>query len=210
MLGGDDCSRSAQARQVICELDQLRVVDRLQHLGHRRLVAVPSAALVFAQRLQQVILALVGEARDIFLPGKIRAVADIAVVELDQSAGTLKSRRVAGIGGRLRRRQRGDKIRRLLQIRVATAFRQLSHRLDGAEPLTEHKKLDQHVFRRLHAERRHILDFRLTLRPMADKAGLELLRRRCGKDGERAGQERCGNSADSPGAHHQDRPSGVR
>ena len=96
MLGGDDCSRSAQARQVICELDQLRVVDRLQHLGHRRLVAVPSAALVFAQRLQQVILALVGEARDIFLPGKIRAVADIAVVELDQSAGTLKSRRVGG------------------------------------------------------------------------------------------------------------------
>jgi hypothetical protein len=50
---------------------------------------VPGAAFVFAQRLQQIVLALVGETRDIFLPGKIRAVADIAMVRLDLGAGAL-------------------------------------------------------------------------------------------------------------------------
>ena len=80
-------ARSGQARQVVGELGELRVVDRLQYLGHRRLVAVPGAALVLAQRLQQIVFALPGQARDIFLPGKIRAVADIAMVLLDERAG---------------------------------------------------------------------------------------------------------------------------
>src|SRR6516162_8836399 len=111
--GGGPKGRSGQARQIVCELDQLHVLDRLQHLGHRRLVAVPGAALVLAQRLQQVILALTGQPRDIFLPGKIRAVADIAVVLLDERAGSLETRRVDGVGGPLWRRKRGDEIRRV-------------------------------------------------------------------------------------------------
>jgi len=80
---------------------------------------VPGAALVLAQRLQQIILALAGEPRDILLPGKIRAVADVAMVLLDQRAGPLEARRVGGIGRRLWRRQCGNEIRRLGAV-VAT------------------------------------------------------------------------------------------
>jgi len=117
--------------------------------------------------------------------------------------GSLEANRIDGIGRRLWRRQRGDKIRRLLQIRIAPAFCQLGHRLDRAQLFTKHKELDQRVFRWLCPERRHILGFRLARRPVAGKAGLELLRRRCRKGGERAGKERCGNDAAASGTLHR-------
>ena len=72
---------SAQVRQVISELDELRVINRLKNLKHDRLVRVPRPALVFTQGLEQVILAPVGQTRHRLLPGKIRAVADIAAVK---------------------------------------------------------------------------------------------------------------------------------
>src|SRR5437870_10584134 len=84
---------SAQARQVIDELDELRVVDRLEHFGHRRIVAAARAALVFPQRLQKIVFALVGEPGHVNLPRKIGPMADIAVILLDQRPTAYKARR---------------------------------------------------------------------------------------------------------------------
>src|SRR5258705_7662121 len=75
-------TRSPQVRQVIGELDELGIVERLQHLEHDRLVRVPRSAFVVAQGLEQIVLTLVGEPRHRLLTGKIRAVARIAVVLL--------------------------------------------------------------------------------------------------------------------------------
>src|SRR5262249_87312 len=65
--------RSGQTREVMGELDELRVVDWLDHLGHRGVVATARAALVCPQRLQHVVLPLVGEPGNIVPTGKVGA-----------------------------------------------------------------------------------------------------------------------------------------
>src|SRR5437660_12928273 len=85
------CDGSAQARQVVGELDQLRIVDRLQRFEHYRLVSAPRTALVFAQCFQEVVLALTGDAGHGLLSGRIGAVAHIAMVLLGQRAGQLEA-----------------------------------------------------------------------------------------------------------------------
>src|SRR6266566_4163394 len=75
---------SAHVRQVISELDELPVINRLKNLEHDRLVRVPRPALIFTQGLEQVILARVGQRRYRLLPGKIRAMAEIAMVLLGE------------------------------------------------------------------------------------------------------------------------------
>ena len=96
---------SAQARQVISELDELCVIDRLKSFEHDRLIGVPRPALVLAQGFQQVIFALAGQPRHGLLPGKIGTVTHIAVVLFGQPTGPFKARRIAGIVRRRRRRQ---------------------------------------------------------------------------------------------------------
>jgi hypothetical protein len=56
-------------------------------------------------------------------------VADVAVVLLDQHPRLLEARSMAGIGGRFRRRQRGDGPSHRLQIVVAQFFCHCIHRL---------------------------------------------------------------------------------
>jgi len=41
----------AEARDVIGEIENLRVVDGSEHLGHDGVVAVPGVALILAQRV---------------------------------------------------------------------------------------------------------------------------------------------------------------
>jgi hypothetical protein len=92
-----------QAREVIGELDELRVVDRLGHLGYRSIAPPARAVLVFPQRFQQILFAVVGEPRHVVPPGKVGAMADIAVVLLT-SASALRPRRVPRISRRFGRR----------------------------------------------------------------------------------------------------------
>ena len=68
---------SAQAGEVIGEVGELRLGHIMQRLDHRRFPGVPRVALVFLERFQQVVLALVGEPRHGLLPGKIRAMTNI-------------------------------------------------------------------------------------------------------------------------------------
>ena len=101
-------TRSPQMREVIGELDELRVVDRLEHLGHRGIVASARAALVITQRLQKIVLALVGEPRHFVPPRKVRAMVDVAVALLHYRPTAFETRRVAGIGRRSGRRLLGE------------------------------------------------------------------------------------------------------
>ena len=95
-------------REVIGELDELRVVDRLEHLGHRGIVASARAVLLLTQRLQKIVLALVGEPRHVVPPRKVRAMADVAMALLHYRPTAFETRRVAGIGRRSGRRLLGE------------------------------------------------------------------------------------------------------
>jgi hypothetical protein len=73
---------------IIGEIQYLIVADRRYGLRHRGIVAMAGIILVAAQCLYQIVFTLVANARNILLPGKIRRVADIAMVLLNQCAGT--------------------------------------------------------------------------------------------------------------------------
>ena len=70
----------AKARDGVGEIDDLCVGHRRQHLGHGGVVAVPRVVLVLAQRLDEIVLALVGDARNAFATGQIQIVAAVAAV----------------------------------------------------------------------------------------------------------------------------------
>src|SRR5580692_8472097 len=59
---------SAQAGEIVGEIGDLLHRDRLQHLGHGAVIAVAAVVLVFGERLGEIILALVGDARDVVAP----------------------------------------------------------------------------------------------------------------------------------------------
>src|SRR5690348_15103498 len=65
------------ARDVIGEIQYLIVADRGHDLGHRRVVAMAGIVFIAAQRLHQVILALVGDVGHVLLAGKSRGVAKV-------------------------------------------------------------------------------------------------------------------------------------
>src|SRR6185312_8778504 len=69
---------------VIRQIENLLVGDRRDDVGHGGVVAVARVVLVAAQRLDQVILALVGDARHVVLTGESRGMAEITAVLLDQ------------------------------------------------------------------------------------------------------------------------------
>src|SRR6516165_2281525 len=89
---------------------------------------MPRPALVIAQCLQQIFLALVGHAWDVVLPGKIWAMADIAVVLLDEGAGSVEPGWVARVGGRLRSRKHSERSGDRLQVIVTQPFGHVVHR----------------------------------------------------------------------------------
>src|ERR1039457_2312120 len=69
------CHFLAEAREVIGEIKNLRIVDGSEHPGHDAVVAVPSIVLILAHRLDEIVLALVGDARNTFAAGQIQIVA---------------------------------------------------------------------------------------------------------------------------------------
>src|SRR5258708_20588472 len=79
--------RSADAGEKIGEIGDLLGCHRLQRLRHGGVVAVPAVVLVFPQGLGEIILALAGNARDIFAAGEIRLVAGAAGILLRPRPG---------------------------------------------------------------------------------------------------------------------------
>src|SRR6266404_3615349 len=152
---------SRNVREIIGKFDNLRVANRLQYLGHRRVITVTRTGLIVAQGLGQVILTLTRQTRDIFLPGEIRPVADITSVLLGQGAALLHSPSLAGSGRRARRWQSGKKIGGRLQILITELFRHRIHRLGEAQTLAEHEQLDERIGRRLGPERGHFKGLRI-------------------------------------------------
>src|ERR1051326_8967108 len=69
---------SGLMRQKVCEVEELCLVQGINHIRHRRIVAATRVALVISERLREIVLALAGEARDVLAAGVITAVAKIA------------------------------------------------------------------------------------------------------------------------------------
>ena len=67
---------------VLGEIGDLRCRDRRHHVSHARIIAAAAVVLVLGMRLGEIIFALVGDARDVFLPRQIRVVAGVAAVLL--------------------------------------------------------------------------------------------------------------------------------
>src|SRR5262249_62256321 len=96
---------------------------------HCRIITVPRPSLVVAQGLQQIFLALVADAWDVVLPGKIWAMADIAVVLPDEGAATVEPGWVPQVGGRPRSRKHSERSGDRLQVIVAQPFGHVVHRI---------------------------------------------------------------------------------
>src|SRR4030095_12835344 len=68
----------AEMGQIVREVDQVLIGEVRQLLRQRATIAEAGPTLVLAHGLEQVVLALVGEARHLLAPGEIRIVADAA------------------------------------------------------------------------------------------------------------------------------------
>src|SRR5688500_19662670 len=93
-------------------LAQLR--NQLRH--HRIAVADAHADLVVAQRLEEVVLALVGKARHVFTPGVIRLMAGAAALLRCKRAAAREARGIASTLWHGRRRQRAERITKRTQF----------------------------------------------------------------------------------------------
>ena len=128
-----------------------------------------AVVLVLAKRLGEIILALVGDARDVVLAGKIRVVTAVAAVLLRDRQGARHPRGVAGLR-RHRFRQFRDEVGKGAEVFVGQRFCHVVHRLEYAQFLTEHEQLDQRIGRLLRAERGRVFRARLALLAMAGEA----------------------------------------
>ena len=174
----------AQAGEKMGEIEDIGVGHWIHHVRHRGIVAASRIALILAQRFDEIVLALAGQARNVLFPRKILVMAEIAPVLLDQYTRPLDA-------GRIWRRRRRAAV--AAAWRCSSAMRRTSsslrplvscvHRLDDAHPFAEHVELDRDIERRLSAERRHLGDCRLPLLTMTGEAGSEpLLKcRRCNR-----------------------------
>src|SRR5262249_44820361 len=68
------------SREKIGEVENIRVGNRLEHIGHRRIVSGAYVALVLAHRLNEKILPLAGDARDVVAARQIRGMANVASI----------------------------------------------------------------------------------------------------------------------------------
>src|SRR5262245_21566443 len=83
---------------IIRQLPYVIVREGLDNVCHRSIITGPGIALIFPHCLEQVILTLTGDARDILPPGKIRVVAEIAAVLMHERPGMLHSSGIARLG----------------------------------------------------------------------------------------------------------------
>src|SRR5579863_221185 len=120
-------------RDVIGKVRNLLFRDLAHYISHGTVIAMPGVVLVFAKRLVEIILALVGEARHVFFAGKIGVVAGVAAVLLRQRLSLLHARGIGGFRRWLRLRQLGDEVGKFLKIIVGERFHHLVHRIEGAQ-----------------------------------------------------------------------------
>src|SRR5215472_4218590 len=95
----------ALSRSKVREIEDIGIGDRLEHLGHGGVVSRTHVPFILAHRLDEKILALTGNARNVVAPREIRIVADVAPVLAYEGLSTLNSRRIASISTRPWRRQ---------------------------------------------------------------------------------------------------------
>jgi hypothetical protein len=76
---------SWRPRHKIHEIENLGIRDRPRHLRHRGVIPGPRIALVFAQGLDEVVLALGSEPGDVITSREIRVMTKATVVALGES-----------------------------------------------------------------------------------------------------------------------------
>ena len=69
----------------IGEIEDIRVGNRLQNFGHRRVVSRTYVAFVLAHRLDEKILPLTGDPRDVIAASEVGVMADVAAMLANQS-----------------------------------------------------------------------------------------------------------------------------
>src|SRR4051794_40269561 len=155
--------------EVISKIGDLLFGDRLHHVGHAAVIAVAAVILVFGKRLGEVVLALIGDPRDVLLAGKIGVMTAIATVLLRQCLTARHARGIAGTVRRRRLRQFSDEIGKGFQVVVGQRCCHRVHRLKNPQLFAEHEKLDQRVRRLLATERGGVLSYGLPAFAMAGK-----------------------------------------
>jgi hypothetical protein len=201
-ITGHDGVRRASAlgltRNKIGEIGNLIGTDGLERLGHGCIIADAYTGFIFAQGLDQVILALGRNPRHALLSGKIRAMASIAVIESQKRSPALESDRVAALH-RLRRREFPDEVRDVPEIIVAQSFRCVIHDLGGALLFAKQIELYQRIGRILSSERWHFRQFRFSVFPVTSKTGGKPRNEIVRRDGNRC---RCDQGENCNGGTH--------
>src|SRR5713226_1396225 len=73
-----------QTSQKVSQVEDLLVADQVKNIRHRGVVAAARVVLVFPQRLDEVVLALAGQAWNVLFSGIIPGMAEVAMVLLDE------------------------------------------------------------------------------------------------------------------------------
>src|SRR5262249_12788938 len=125
---------SLQVGQIMGEIKDVGVGYWIHHISHRGVVAASCIALVLAQRLHEVVLALAGQAWNVLYPGKILLMAEVAPVLLDQWTRPFELGGIWRFGGGQRRRQLRKQLRHAAYIIIAETLGHLVHWLDNPHP----------------------------------------------------------------------------
>jgi hypothetical protein len=91
--------RSWEARQKIGEIAELLIADRVEHFRHRWVVAASRIVLVLAQRFHEIVLTLSSQPRYLLGAGKIRVMAEITPVLLDEPTRLFEPSWITGVFG---------------------------------------------------------------------------------------------------------------
>jgi len=131
---------------------------------------VPSIVLILAHRLDEIVLALVGDARNTFAAGQVQIVAVVTTILRNQRAAILHAWGIARIRRRLRRRQLGKKVGVRAQIVIREGLGYIVHFLDDTLLFPEQIKLDQRIGCVLPAEQGGFWIFRLAFLAVTSQA----------------------------------------
>ena len=144
--------------------------DQLPELhGHRPGVADAGADFVLAHRLEQMVLALVREARHLLAAGEIGIVANAARVSAYQRPAAGEALGVGGVRRRVRGWQLRDVVGERTEIVVGEPLGGRGHRGVVPSPLPEQKQLSHDEELRLAAEGRGLRHSRLAAGAVASE-----------------------------------------
>src|SRR5262245_32053072 len=87
--------RSAETRDIVGEIEDLLVAYWRQDFRHGAIIAATNIVFVFAQRLYEIILALIGNARNILTPRQVQTVTTVATILRYQQSRLLHARRIS-------------------------------------------------------------------------------------------------------------------